>query len=67
MKKFISALLAALVCISMCLVAACEDGKCDECGSDKNVKVYEELEGEYCPTCALEKGAHDFIDGIFGD
>lgn len=61
-----------LVCILMALTAVfcfagCKDGKCDDCKSEKNVKVYEELEGkEYCPTCAVEAGLHAGIDSIFG-
>ncbi len=55
MKKILCVLLALT---SMFCLAACEDGKCDECGREADdVKVYENLDDqELCPTCALKAG-----------
>ena len=65
MKKLLCFLMALT---SVFCFAGCEDGKCDECKSEKNVKVYENLDNkEYCPTCAAEAALHAGIDGIFGD
>ena len=66
MKKLLCGILAvtALFCL-----AGCEDGKCDDCKTEKNVKVYEieDKEVELCPSCLAERGAHNIIDGLFGN
>ena len=66
MKKFLCALLviSAVFCF-----AGCEDGKCDACKSEKNVKVYETKDGdkvEYCPSCYAEKVADNVLGGLLG-
>ncbi|MBQ8374574.1 MAG: hypothetical protein IJX98_03235 [Clostridia bacterium] len=58
MKKFLSLMMAVVASLSVLAFAtACEDGKCDECGSNKNVKYYELNTGddraEYCTSCAI--------------
>ena len=64
MKKILCALLALT---SIFCLAACENGKCDECGAKNDtVKVYED-EGEFCATCALEKLGDKFNDWWNGD
>ncbi len=65
MKKVLCILLALT---SIFCLAACEDGRCDECRSDKNVEIYE-IDGkdkELCPQCALEAGWDGLGDAIFG-
>ena len=53
MKKLLSLLLAFSAVMCFCLVG-CVNGKCDECGTDKLVEVYDDLDGEYCPLCAAK-------------
>ncbi|MBQ7355369.1 MAG: hypothetical protein IJW62_07615 [Clostridia bacterium] len=65
MKKLICALL--LLTLAFALVACGPDGKCDECGKDEMVEVYDELDGkEYCPVCGAkavaEKAAEELED-----
>ncbi|MBQ8283580.1 MAG: hypothetical protein IJX75_00660 [Clostridia bacterium] len=65
MKKVLCLLLALT---AVCCFAGCTDGKCDECKTEKNVEVYEDLDGkEYCPSCAAEAALHKGIDNLFGD
>ena len=55
MKKILALVfaMAAVFCF-----AGCENGKCDECGDKHDlVKVIEELDGEYCPECAIKVAA----------
>lgn len=69
MKKFLSLILAA---VSVCAVVAfigCENGKCDECKTKENVKVYENSEGEkfeLCPECYAEKVRDNILGGLLG-
>ena len=66
MKKFLCAVLAIA---SIFCLAACTDGKCDECKTEKDVKVYETKDGEeveYCPSCYAEKVADNFLGGLLG-
>lgn len=63
MKKFLAVLMAltAIFCF-----AGCEDGKCDECKSEKNVEVYETKDGdeiELCPSCLAGKIISGLIKG----
>ena len=54
MKKLLCALLALT---SIFCLAACENGKCDECGTEDFVRVYETLDDqELCPACAAKAG-----------
>ena len=70
MKKLLCGILAvtALFCL-----AGCEDGKCDDCKTEKNVKVYEieDKNVELCPSCLIERGVDNvtdgIMDGLFGD
>lgn len=69
MKKF--KLLAALLAVAAvgCCFTACKDGKCDECKTKENVKVYETKDGdevEYCPECYIKKVADGFLGGLLG-
>ena len=66
MKKILCGILAvtALFCF-----AACQDGKCDECKTEENVKVYETKDGEeveYCPECYLKKVGDNILGGLLG-
>ncbi len=66
MKKLLAVLMAltAIFCF-----AGCEDGKCDECKTEKNVQVYETKDGdkqELCPLCYAEKVADGFLGGLLG-
>ena len=66
MKKFLAVLMAltAVFCF-----AGCEDGKCDECKTKENVKVYETKDGdkvEYCPECYAKKVADNIFGGLLG-
>ena len=65
MKKILCALLALT---SIFCLAACEDGKCDDCKTKENVKVYEieDEDVELCPACLAKRGANNVIDGLFG-
>ncbi len=65
MKKILCALLALT---SIFCLAACEDGKCDDCKTKENVSVVE-IKGEdveLCPSCAAKRAANNIIDGILG-
>ena len=61
MKKILCVLLALT---SIFCLAACEDGKCDECGREADdVKVYEDLDDqELCGACALKAGLDKITD-----
>ena len=66
MKKFLAVLMAltAVFCF-----AGCEDGKCDECKTKENVKVYETKDGdevEYCPECYAKNVADNILGGLLG-
>ena len=66
MKKLLCGILAvtALFCF-----AACQDGKCDECKTEENVKVYETKDGEeveYCPLCYAKKVGDNILGGLLG-
>lgn len=69
MKKFLSLLMAIVATVSVFAFAtACEDGKCDSCKTEENVKVYETDDGnvEYCPKCAAEKIANNIMGDLLG-
>lgn len=61
MKKLLSLILALTAVTSFCLVG-CVNGKCDECGTEKLVEVYDKLDGEYCPLCAAEVAAEKAVE-----
>ena len=66
MKKLLCILLAMT---SIFCLTACKDGKCDECKTEENVKVYETKDGdevEYCPSCYLEKVGDNILGGLLG-
>lgn len=63
MKKLICVLL--LLTFVLGLVACGADGKCDECGEEELVEVYDELDGkEYCPACAATAIAEQAMEGL---
>ena len=71
MKKTVKAFLCGLlaVCSVLCFVA-CEDGKCDNCKTKEDVKVYETKDGEemeLCPECYAKKAADDILGGLLGE
>ena len=58
-----------ILCIALALtavfcLAACEDGKCDDCKTKDNVEVYEldDKNVELCYSCLVKRGASDIID-----
>ena len=66
MKKILCAILALT---SILCFAACTNGKCDECDTKENVKVYETKDGdevEYCPECYAKKVADNVLGGLLG-
>ena len=65
MKKLLCLLLAT--CSVFCF-AACEDGKCDDCKTEKGVKVYELEDGtvELCPSCAVERVGNNILGDLLG-
>ena len=70
MKKFLCMMLAVVATLSVVAFAtACEDGKCDGCKTEENVKVYETKDGEkmeLCPLCYAEKVADNILGGLLG-
>lgn len=70
MKKFLCMIMAVVASLSVVAFAtACEDGKCDECKTTENVKVYETKDDEkmeLCPKCYAEKVADNVLGGLLG-
>ena len=70
MKKLLCMMMALVASLSVVAFAtACTDGKCDECKTEKNVKVYETKDGEemeLCPSCYGEKVADNILGGLLG-
>ncbi len=66
MKKVLCLLLALT---AVCCFAGCTDGKCDDCKTEENVKVYTKSDGEeveYCPTCYAKQVANGILGGLLG-
>lgn len=66
MKKLLCVLLAMT---SLLAFVACKDGKCDDCKTEENVKVYETKDGEeveYCPECYAKNVADNILGGLLG-
>ncbi|MBR4942822.1 MAG: hypothetical protein IKZ28_02215 [Clostridia bacterium] len=66
MKKLLCVLLALT---AVCCFASCNDGKCDDCKTEENVKVYETKDGkevEYCPSCYLKAVGNNVLGGLLG-
>ena len=67
MKRIFCLILAMVsICAAVSFVA-CENGKCDECKTKEDVKVYENSEGEkyeLCPDCYAEKVMDNFLGGL---
>ncbi len=66
MKKLLCVLLALT---AVCCFASCTDGKCDDCETKENVKVYETKDGdevEYCPSCYAKAVGNNILGGLLG-
>lgn len=63
----IMAVVASLSVVAF--ATACTDGKCDECKTTENVKVYETKDDktmELCPSCYAKKVADNVLGGLLG-
>jgi hypothetical protein len=65
MKKVLCVLLAMA---SLFALTACKDGKCDDCGTEEHVTVYETEDGdvEYCPSCYAKNVTNNILGGLLG-
>ena len=70
MKKLLCMMMAIVASLSVVAFAtACTDGKCDECKTTENVKVYETKDDktmELCPSCYASKVADNILGGLLG-